>query len=338
MSRFIAGAALSLLMGLLAVRPSDVRAGESDRGGSGHAPVASGFARSDWTVRGHVPPGQFVIQSHRGAGDLAPENTLEAFEVSWGLGTYPECDLRTTRDGVIVGFHDANFARVVSGADAELKKKGVKDLTWDELAKLDVGAWRGERFRGQRVVTAAAAFAAMKGRPERRLYLDFKDVDLAQLSREVFAHGVQRQVVLASTKYDVIRAWKQLVPESDTLLWMGGTEAALRGRIGELRAADFAGVTQLQVHVRLRPGADLARPDPFTPTDAFLLEVGRELRGRGILFQCLPWGVAEPKVYWRLLDLGVMSFATDRPDVTAEAVRQYLAGEHEAGGRDEKGR
>ena len=37
----------------------------------------------EWTVRGNLPPEKFVIQSHRGAGVLAPENTLEAFELGW---------------------------------------------------------------------------------------------------------------------------------------------------------------------------------------------------------------------------------------------------------------
>src|SRR6188472_834017 len=67
-------------------------------------------SKSEWTVRGHVSPEKFVIQSHRGAGELAPENTIEAFELGWKLGTIPESDIRTTRDGVIVTFHDNNFA------------------------------------------------------------------------------------------------------------------------------------------------------------------------------------------------------------------------------------
>jgi hypothetical protein len=35
--------------------------------------------------------------------------------------------------------------------------------------------------------------------------------------------------------------------------------------------------------------------------------------------------VAEPKVYWQLLDLGVAFFATDHPEVTLKAVRDYYA-------------
>src|SRR4051812_44789118 len=76
-------------------------------------------AKTQWTVRGHILPNKFVIQSHRGAGVLAPENTLEAFELGWKLGTVPESDLRTTKDGVIVAFHDNNFSRVVKGVSED---------------------------------------------------------------------------------------------------------------------------------------------------------------------------------------------------------------------------
>lgn len=279
--------------------------------------------RSDWTVCDHIPVKELTIQSHRGAGELAPENTLEAFELGWKMGTWPECDVRTTRDGVIVAFHDATFERVVREIPPEMAKKGVKDVTFEQLSKLDVGAWRGEKFLGRHVSRVSDVFAQMQGKPERHLYLDIKNVDLAQLASQVAQYNVGYQVVLASTDYNIIREWKKLVSKSQTLLWMGGEEKVLRKRIEELRKMEFEGVTQLQIHVRLKSGADLAAADPFTPSDAFLIEVGRELRPRGILYQSLPWGVADPKVYWRLLDLGIMSFATDHPDVTLEAVKKY---------------
>src|ERR1041384_1766060 len=56
-------------------------------------------------------PTPFHIQAHRGAGIEYSENTLEAFEHGWNLGVTPECDVRTTKDGVIVCFHDTDFKR-----------------------------------------------------------------------------------------------------------------------------------------------------------------------------------------------------------------------------------
>src|SRR5512133_3974819 len=121
-------------------------------------------APQQWTVVGHIPVQKFMIQSHRGAGELAPENTIEAFELGWKLGTVPESDIRTTRDGVIVAFHDANFKRTVKNVTPELEKKGVPDVTYAELLKLDVGGWKGEAFSGRRVSRISDVFKIMTGK------------------------------------------------------------------------------------------------------------------------------------------------------------------------------
>src|SRR3954464_8179734 len=86
-------------------------------------------------------PTPFHIQAHRGAGDAFPENTLESFEWSWKHGATPESDLRTTKDGVIVCFHDPNFKRVPYHISDTLKKKGVENLLLAEVQKLDVGSF-----------------------------------------------------------------------------------------------------------------------------------------------------------------------------------------------------
>lgn len=151
---------------------------------------------SNWSVVDHIPLKSFTIQSHRGAGELAPENTIQAFELGWTLGTVPESDLRTTKDGIIVAFHDENFKRVVKDASPELQKKGVVDLTFEELSKLDVGAWKGEGFAGRRVSKITEVFDLMKGKPKRRLYLDIKNVDLSQLAKEVQSRKIGKQVIL----------------------------------------------------------------------------------------------------------------------------------------------
>jgi len=172
----------------------------------------------------------------------------------------------------------------------------------------------------------ADVFARMKGRPERHLYLDIKNVDLKQLAGEVKSLGVERQVVLATPKHEIIKEWKSLVPESDTLLWIGGTEAAKRKAIETLRKANFEGITQIQIHVRLPGESKEVKPgEPFTPPRAFLVEVSAALAKRNILFQTLPYGAQDAGIYHQLLDLGLASFATDHPDVTLQAVRDYYA-------------
>ncbi|MCC9604310.1 hypothetical protein LOC68_00285 [Blastopirellula sp. JC732] len=284
--------------------------------------------KASWNVRDHQPIEEFVVQAHRGAGELSEENTLEAFELGWSLNCIPEADVRTTKDGVIVAFHDANFARVVKDVTPELAKQGVKDLTLDQLRKLDVGSWKGTSFEGRQTPTLAEVFALMRKDPSRRLYLDWKDADLPQLAALVKKEQVESQVIFASTLYPKLREWKKLSPQSQTLLWMRGDDAGLEKRFEELRATDFADVTQLQIHVHLtKPADQIERIDanPFEESDAFLIARGDELRKHGILFQTLPYGGASEAIYLKLLDLGFMSFATDHPHVTWSAVKAFYA-------------
>lgn len=276
-----------------------------------------GSLKAAWNVRDHIPLEKITVQSHRGAGNLMPENSLDAFGLAWKLGTVPEADLRTTNDGVIVAFHDNNFKRILPNAAAAIQNKGVRDLTWSEVQKLDIGAWKGTHFAGQRVPRMMDVYQILRQHPERKVYIDIKNVDLEQLARE--SKGVHGQLILASTDYNLIRRWKTIAPDSFTLLWMGGPEEQLRKRLDVLRAAQFAGVTQLQIHVR--PASNGA----ITPSEEFLRSTGEELRTHGILFQVLPYDITEPAQIWRLMDLGVASFATDFPDVMMKAIRDYYA-------------
>jgi glycerophosphoryl diester phosphodiesterase len=90
----------------------------------------------------------FLRIAHRGASGECPENTRVAFrraiEQSAGM---IECDLQLTADGHVVVFHDWKVDRTTNG------KGSLASLSLDDLRSLDAGAWRSERFRGERVPT-----------------------------------------------------------------------------------------------------------------------------------------------------------------------------------------
>lgn len=239
---------------------------------------------------------------------------MQAFELAWRLGTVPEADVRTTKDGVVVAFHDTTFDRLVSNLPPDLRGKGTSDLTWSQLTKLRIGP------QGQPIPEIVEVLDAIRGRPDRWLYLDVKQVPLERLAEMVSQRGVASQVILASTKYEEVRRWKELLAQSQTLLWMGGTEAKLGQRLKEVRSANFAGVTQLQIHVKV---GDLASEGGFQPSAAFLRAVAEELKARRILFQVFCPGGCDAAGYERLLQLGVQSFATDDPEAALEAVRNH---------------
>lgn len=94
------------------------------------------------------------IVAHRGASGEAPENTHAAFRRAWALGVEcVELDVRLTRDGEVVVFHDATTART-GGID-----RPVAAQTLAELRALDLGAWFGSAFAGERIATLAEVLA-----------------------------------------------------------------------------------------------------------------------------------------------------------------------------------
>ncbi len=267
---------------------------------------------------------QVLVQGHRGGGAATPENTLESFRAMWAVGVVPEADLRTTRDHVIVAFHDPTFARVVADLRSDLRDKGVQDVTFQELSALDVGAWKDAAFAGQRICRVVEIFTLMRGCPDRALYMDIKDVQLPRLADLVREFDVAEQVILAAPDEQLLRDWKQFVPRGQTLLWMGilweGDEGTLRQRLERLRDEDFAGITQLQIHV------EAIRNDggwQFKPSLELLRKTAGELKSCGVLFQSLPWECADAEVYRALLGAGVQSFASDYPEVALRVAREW---------------
>src|SRR3954451_12494838 len=262
----------------------------------------------------------FHIQAHRGAGIEYSENTLEAFGHGWKLGVTPECDVRTTTDGVIVCFHDADFKCVPYKIDDAKKSDRIENSAFADIEKFDVGSFRGPQFAGQRIPKLDDVFAEMRGRPERLLYLDIKSVDLEKLAAVVHNQNVEHQIIFTSEHHKLIRDWKKRVPESLTLIWNRGTEEQLSKKMASLRKTGFDGITHLQVHVHV---GDMSSAEPFTPSSSFLKKLGEELKPRGVVFQVLPWECSDQRAFDKLLDLGAASFATDYPEVALRAASRF---------------
>jgi glycerophosphoryl diester phosphodiesterase len=91
--------------------------------------------------------------AHRGLwGGSVPENSLAAFRAASAAGLGCELDLRMTRDGELVVFHDANLQRMC-GDPAK-----VNELRFVEL--------RGHKLPdGSRIPTLREALEAMNGLP-----------------------------------------------------------------------------------------------------------------------------------------------------------------------------
>ncbi|CAG0982165.1 glycerophosphoryl diester phosphodiesterase [Burkholderiales bacterium] len=99
-----------------------------------------------------LPPWPYPKRcAHRGAGKLAPENTLAALRLGHLHGyRMAEFDVKLSADGVAFLLHDATLERTTDG-------RGRADaLPWRELARLDAGSWHSAPYAGEPLPTLAA--------------------------------------------------------------------------------------------------------------------------------------------------------------------------------------
>ncbi|VVE49955.1 MULTISPECIES: glycerophosphodiester phosphodiesterase [Pandoraea] len=155
------------------------------------------------------------IVSHRGGGKLAPENTLAAFETGASLGLQMvEFDAKLSADNVVFLLHDDTVDRTSNGHGA------AAQMTYDEIAKLDAGAWFDERFAGQVMPTLAqvaercqalglAANVEIKPCPGREVETGTL---VAQAVQALWpAHGLPP--LLSSFSYEALEAAAKAAPE-----------------------------------------------------------------------------------------------------------------------------
>jgi glycerophosphoryl diester phosphodiesterase len=82
--------------------------------------------------------------AHRGAGKLAPENTLAAFRLGAGFGWRAfECDVKLSGDGEAFLLHDDTLDRTTSGQGSPAGQD------WADLARLDAGAWHSPAYAAE---------------------------------------------------------------------------------------------------------------------------------------------------------------------------------------------
>nr|WP_043743265.1 glycerophosphodiester phosphodiesterase [Paramagnetospirillum magneticum] len=85
-----------------------------------------------------------MLIGHRGLAGLAPENTLASFRTAAAHGlAMVEFDVRLSRDGVPLVFHDDTLERTTSGTGP------VAERNWAEIAGLDAGSWFAPAFAGE---------------------------------------------------------------------------------------------------------------------------------------------------------------------------------------------
>ena len=231
-----------------------------------------------------TPPRPFQVMVHRGMMRQAPENTRPALELTIEDGfEWAEVDVRLTRDGRHVIFHD-------SAVDGKTNGTGqVKDLTLEEIKALDAGAWFAPRYAGERVLTLAACLEVAKGR--LNLYLDCKDINPELLANEILEADMTAQVVV----FD----------DLDVL-----------ARVREASAGRIALMPKWEPLFGIEKWAGKWRPDAIEVDAEYVTpEVCTLFHEQGVKVQVKVLGENDtPEVWDRVLEAGADWLQTDRPE------------------------
>jgi glycerophosphoryl diester phosphodiesterase len=235
-------------------------------------------------------PGPLAF-AHRGGAALNPENTWASFGHAISLGyRYLETDVRLTRDGVVLAFHDATLDRVADRTGT------IAELTWEEVRRARIGGTQ-EPVRLD---------ALLEAYPDVRVNIDAKeDAVVEPLARVLERTDAVDRVCIASFRDARLARIRSLL--GPALCISAGPRGVARLRL----AASGARVRPptipcVQVPVRTR-GVRIV-------DERFVATAHRA----GIAVHV--WTVDRPEEMRRLLDLGVDGIITDQPGLLRDVL------------------
>ena len=155
--------------------------------------------------------------AHRGGGQLAPEETLEAFAKSLAAGAdILEYDVHITSDGHLIASHDPTVDRITDGRGV------INEMTLEEIKSLDAGAnFRDQQgnalYEGQgvKLATIEEIFETF---PNTRAVVELKDDNYLELYeamiqemwRLIQKHNMEDLVVLGSFDDRIIQRFQEV--------------------------------------------------------------------------------------------------------------------------------
>ena len=149
---------------------------------------------------------QFIVSAHRGNSSARPENTIEAFKSAMRAGAnYFECDVRRTKDNVIVALHDATLNRTTNASGR------LSNFNYSELANISAGypSRFGNQFESERIPTLEQALREASGKI--KVEIELKESNMADdVVRLVQNLGMTNEVSIISFNLDELRRVKEL--------------------------------------------------------------------------------------------------------------------------------
>ena len=243
------------------------------------------------------------IIGHRGAAYDAPENTLASFKTAWAQGADAvELDLWLSEDGRLVVMHDADTKRVGGSTNK------IAAQTWDQLQRLDVGAWKSLQFKGEKIPPLESVLATIPAGKRAVLEIKCGPEIVPELQRVIQVSGRKpSELAIISFNFAALREAKRKLPEIEHYFLADYRKDAKTGLMPELAPL----VTR--VKAAKLDGLDLHFKWPIDKT--FVADVKRA----GL--KLVVWTVNDPATARRLSDAGVDGITTDRPGWLREQLK-----------------
>ncbi len=243
------------------------------------------------------------IIAHRGSSAHAPENTLAAFRRAIDDGADGiEFDVRLTKDGDAVVFHDRTLQRT-AGQEEE-----VIDTSVEELVGIDVGKWfdrandsnEPTNYTGETIPTLSATLDFLREFPGS-VYIELKGKEhhIGRLTDRVATCLNERQmcgrVIVKSFKLSAIPRIKMLCPGIKTAaLFAPKIRNILRKEKYLVKIAEELGAEEISVHYSLATRKLLRKA---------------ERRGMNVVV----WTTDHPRWVRRAIKLGIKALITNDP-------------------------
>ncbi|MGL5152273.1 MAG: glycerophosphoryl diester phosphodiesterase membrane domain-containing protein [Clostridium sp.] len=153
---------------------------------------------------------EVLITAHRGSSLTAPENSISSVKNAIAEGAdYVEIDVMTTKDSEVVLFHDSTLKRINGSNEA------IKDMTLDEIGKVDNGSYFSSEFKGEKIPTLKEILKITKGKIKVNIELKpmGSDDELAKLVSEIIKDmDIGDEVVVTSIDYDILQQFEEYSP------------------------------------------------------------------------------------------------------------------------------
>lgn len=228
---------------------------------------------------------QVEIIAHRGASFLAPENTVASSKLAWKMGADAvEVDIYLSKDNKIMCIHDSNTKRT-SGQDFK-----ISDTDSEILRKLDVGTFKGEAYKGEKIPFLNEIIEEVPIGKELVIEIKCGSEVLQVLKREVKKYEKNRKFVFIAFDFQTIADTKKVFPDNPCY-WLCSNPELLKRNLNMVAGAGLDGISLSYGIINEQISEDTRR-----------LKLG--------LFA---WTVDDPEEAKRLISLGVMGITTNRP-------------------------